>query len=108
VCMSVCVHECVCVGMFVCNKWCVFVCLFFCLLIFPDTLNKRSNQAAINLGFTYEGTLRQLVIIKGISRDGNYYSILNGEWKNSVKAHLQKLLLNVHEKVKAGGLVSKM
>ena len=42
--------------------------------------NEPSRRAALRLGFTYEGTFRQHMIVKGQSRDTAWYSMLDGEW----------------------------
>jgi len=46
-----------------------------------DDLNIASRNAALRLGFTYEGTHRQAMVYKGRNRDTAWYSILDGEWK---------------------------
>ncbi|MEM6306494.1 MAG: GNAT family protein [Pseudomonadota bacterium] len=45
-----------------------------------DSLNAPSRQAALRLGFTYEGTFRQLTHYKDRNRDTAWFSILDGEW----------------------------
>ncbi len=45
-----------------------------------DSWNEPSRRAAERLGFTYEGTFRQAVVMKGRSRDNAWFSILDGEW----------------------------
>ena len=45
-----------------------------------DSLNAPSCKAADRLGFTYEGTLRAVRVVKGRRRDSAYYSILADEW----------------------------
>jgi RimJ/RimL family protein N-acetyltransferase len=45
-----------------------------------DSLNEPSRRAAERLGFRYEGTFRQAMVVKGRSRDSAWYSILDGEW----------------------------
>ncbi|EHI74202.1 GNAT family acetyltransferase [Streptococcus criceti] len=45
-----------------------------------DALNQRSHQAALRLGFTFEGTFRQHTVYKGRSRDTSWFSILDKEW----------------------------
>jgi len=42
--------------------------------------NLPSKRAAERFGFTYEGTFRQHMIIKGQNRDTAWYSILDAEW----------------------------
>ncbi|NRA29426.1 MAG: GNAT family N-acetyltransferase [Parvularculaceae bacterium] len=43
-------------------------------------LNKRSQDAAIRLGFKAEGVFRQDMWLKGRNRDTYWYSILDTEW----------------------------
>ncbi|KAI1366680.1 putative GNAT-family acetyltransferase [Xylaria arbuscula] len=45
-----------------------------------DSLNASSYRAALRLGFTFEGTFRQHMIIKGRNRDTAWFSIVDGEW----------------------------
>lgn len=45
-----------------------------------DALNAPSRQAALRLGFTYEGTFRKATHYKGRSRDTAWFSILDDEW----------------------------
>jgi RimJ/RimL family protein N-acetyltransferase len=45
-----------------------------------DALNAPSRSAAARFGFTYEGTFRQHMILKGRSRDTCWHSILDSEW----------------------------
>jgi RimJ/RimL family protein N-acetyltransferase len=45
-----------------------------------DSLNAPSCSAAERLGFSYEGTFRQAVVMKGRNRDTAWYSITDGEW----------------------------
>lgn len=44
------------------------------------SMNLASNQAALRLGFVYEGTFRQAVVVKGRNRDTCWYSIIDSEW----------------------------
>jgi RimJ/RimL family protein N-acetyltransferase len=43
-------------------------------------LNAPSRRAAARLGFTYEGTLRNILVVKGRRRDTAWFSILEEEW----------------------------
>ena len=43
-------------------------------------LNAPSRRAAERFGFTYEGTFRQHMIVKGRNRDTAWYSMLDSEW----------------------------
>lgn len=45
-----------------------------------DSLNGPSRRAAERLGFRYEGTFRQMMVVKQRSRDSAWYSILDSEW----------------------------
>jgi RimJ/RimL family protein N-acetyltransferase len=45
-----------------------------------NKLNKGSSRAAERLGFVYEGTSRKHMILKGRSRDSNWFSIVDDEW----------------------------
>ncbi len=45
-----------------------------------DALNQPSRRAARRLGFTYEGTFRQHMVIKSRSRDTAWFSITDFEW----------------------------
>jgi RimJ/RimL family protein N-acetyltransferase len=42
--------------------------------------NARSKRAADRFGFSYEGTFRQHMVVKGMNRNTAWYSILDGEW----------------------------
>ena len=56
-----------------------------------DAANARSRAAAQRFGFTYEGTFRQHLIVKGRNRDSAWFSILDGEWP-AVRAALEAWL----------------
>ena len=56
-----------------------------------DALNARSRAAAQRLGFTFEGTFRQHMIIKGRNRDTAWFAMLNGEWPER-RARLEEQL----------------
>jgi len=45
-----------------------------------NDLNEPSKQAARRLGFTYEGTFRQHMIVKGRNRDTAWFAMLDHEW----------------------------
>jgi RimJ/RimL family protein N-acetyltransferase len=42
--------------------------------------NQRSRNAALRLGFTFEGVFRQHMITKGRNRDTAWFSLLDDEW----------------------------
>jgi RimJ/RimL family protein N-acetyltransferase len=54
-------------------------------------LNAVSHAAALRLGFTYEGTFRQHMIIKGRNRDTAWFSMLDSEWPRCKAAFEQWL-----------------
>ena len=48
--------------------------------------NARSKRAAERFGFSYEGTFRQHMVVKGKNRDTAWYSITDSEWPELQKA----------------------
>lgn len=55
--------------------------LGYCRLLWKcNALNAPSRRAAARLGFTYEGTLRAHMVVKGRRRDTAMFSILEDEW----------------------------
>lgn len=56
-----------------------------------DSLNTRSRQAALRLGFTFEGIFRQHRVVKGRNRDTAWFSMLDSEWP-ARKASLERWL----------------
>ncbi|PYI09304.1 acyl-CoA N-acyltransferase [Aspergillus sclerotiicarbonarius CBS 121057] len=57
-----------------------------------DALNIPSRMAATRLGFTFEGTFRQHMVVKGRSRDTSWFSIVQKEWQDGVKGALEQWL----------------
>jgi len=45
-----------------------------------DSLHQRSRNAALRLGFHYEGTFRQAIVYKKRSRDTAWLSIIDKDW----------------------------
>ena len=45
-----------------------------------NALNAASRQAAIRLGFAFEGVFRQAAVVKGRNRDTAWFSIIDSEW----------------------------
>jgi RimJ/RimL family protein N-acetyltransferase len=45
-----------------------------------DNANEPSKRAALRLGYRYEGTFRQHMIIRGNNRDTAWFSLLDHEW----------------------------
>lgn len=58
-----------------------------------DALNLRSRQAALRMGFKFEGIQESHFIIKGRNRDTAWFRILDSEWPE-----VQKLLLTLLER----------
>lgn len=56
-----------------------------------DALNEPSRQAALRLGFTYEGRFRNHMVTKGRNRDTDWFSVTSEEWP-AVKLALQTWL----------------
>ena len=57
-----------------------------------NALNLPSRQAALRLGFSFEGVFRQAMVNKGRNRDTAWYSILDTEWPALQQALTQWLL----------------
>lgn len=45
-----------------------------------NALNSRSRRAAERFGFTYEGTFRQHMVVKGRNRDTAWFAIIDRDW----------------------------
>lgn len=45
-----------------------------------DALNEPSRQAALRLGYRYEGRFRNAVVVKERSRDTDWFSITDADW----------------------------
>ena len=56
-----------------------------------DVNNARSRQAALRLGFTFEGIFRKHMIVKGRNRDTAWFSITDDEWP-AIKGTLEDRL----------------
>ncbi|WP_445680226.1 GNAT family N-acetyltransferase [Radicibacter daui] len=56
-----------------------------------NALNAASKRAAERLGYSYEGTFRQMMVVKGRNRDTAWYSIIDGEWP-AIKARFEQWL----------------
>jgi len=48
-----------------------------------DTLNEPSKNAALRLGFVYEGLFRKHIVIKGRGRDTWWGSVVDDDWSGS-------------------------
>lgn len=51
-----------------------------------NSLNEPSRQAALRLGFQYEGRFRQALVLKGHNRDTDWFSIIDSEWQQIDRA----------------------
>ncbi|MDZ7749866.1 MAG: GNAT family protein [Halofilum sp. (in: g-proteobacteria)] len=56
-----------------------------------DALNARSRQAALRLGFRFEGVFRQHQIVKGRNRDTAWYALVDADWP-AVRANMERWL----------------
>jgi len=56
-----------------------------------DSLHQRSRNAALRLGFQYEGTFRQAIVYKGRSRDTAWFALIDKGWPR-VQAALSQWL----------------
>ena len=56
-------------------------------------MNIRSAAAAKSYGFTYEGTFRQHMVVKGQNRDTMWFSMLDSEWPD-IRADRYKSILD--------------
>jgi RimJ/RimL family protein N-acetyltransferase len=56
-----------------------------------NDLNQRSRRAAKRFGFTYEGTFRNHMVVKGRNRDTAWYAIIDRDWP-TVKAGFEAWL----------------
>ena len=57
-----------------------------------DSLNQPSRRAAERFGFVFEGVFRQHMVIKDRNRDTAWFSILDGEWQQVVRAAFEAWL----------------
>ena len=56
-----------------------------------DALNLKSRNAALRLGFSYEGTFKQHMVIKERNRDTAWFAMLDSDWPK-LKDHMEKWL----------------
>lgn len=56
-----------------------------------NSLNEPSRNAALRLGFKFEGTFRQNNVFKNYNRDTDWFSILDSEWQR-IKLCLERWL----------------
>ena len=53
-----------------------------------DARNLASRRAAQRLGFSYEGSFRQHMVIKGRNRDTAWFAVTDGDWPALKEAYL--------------------
>jgi len=53
--------------------------------------NEKSKNAALRLGFKFEGVFRQAAVVKGRNRDTAWFSVIDKEWKKLKKGYLRYL-----------------
>ncbi len=56
-----------------------------------DSLNQPSRNAALRLGFQFEGIFRQHMIVNGRNRDTAWFAMIDNDWP-AVKANLENWL----------------
>ena len=56
-----------------------------------DALNAASRRAARRFGFTYEGTFRQHMVVKGRNRDTAWFAHARSEWP-AIRAAFERWL----------------
>lgn len=62
-----------------------------------DALNAPSRTAAVRLGFRYEGTFRQALVVKGRNRDTSWYAVTDRDWAELAPAYERWLTLGQEE-----------
>lgn len=70
-----------------------------------DARNEPSRNAALRLGFTFEGIFRQHMIIKGENRDTAWFAMLDHEWPQ-IAAAIRKWLYE-DDSVSLGRLIAE-
>lgn len=61
-----------------------------------DSLNQPSRNAALRLGFHFEGIFKQHMIIKGHNRDTAWYAMMDYEWP-AIKENMKRWLYGAGE-----------
>lgn len=56
-----------------------------------DNRNEPSKRAALRLGFQYEGTFRQHMMVRGENRDTAWFSMIDAEWARR-RANMERWL----------------
>ncbi|GKZ18401.1 hypothetical protein AbraIFM66951_000959 [Aspergillus brasiliensis] len=57
-----------------------------------NSLNAPSRKAAQRLGFVYEGTFRQHMVVKGRNRDTAWFAMVRDDWEEGAKEALEQWL----------------
>jgi len=69
-----------------------------------DARNEPSRNAALRLGFTFEGIFRQHMIIKGENRDTAWFAMLDHEWPQIAAA--MRSWLHEDDSISLGRLIA--
>jgi RimJ/RimL family protein N-acetyltransferase len=69
-----------------------------------DARNEPSRNAALRLGFTFEGIFRQHMIIKGENRDTAWFAMLDHEWQQIAAA--MRSWLHEDDSISLGRLIA--
>ena len=68
-----------------------------------DALNQGSMRAARRFGFSYEGTFRQHMIVKGRNRDTAWFALLDRDWPQQRAAFERWLALTTSTRAAVSG-----
>ena len=72
-----------------------------------NSLNVRSREAALRLGFSFEGIFRQHYIIKDRNRDTAWFSMIDKDWSD-IKANMKKWLFSGKSNISLSALNKKL
>jgi len=61
-----------------------------------NALNQPSRNAALRLGFSFEGEFKKHLIVKGHNRDTAWFAMLDNEWPQ-IKANMERWLYSDEE-----------
>ncbi len=70
-----------------------------------DARNEPSRNAALRLGFTFEGIFRQHMIIKGENRDTAWFAMLDHEWPQIAAS--MRIWMHKDDSVSLGRLIAE-
>ena len=72
-----------------------------------DSLNQPSRNAALRLGFQFEGVFRQHMIVNSKNRDTAWFAMLDSEWP-AIKQNMQHWLYQATEYVSLAELNNRL